>query len=385
MKKIIILIFLFLFFSNTISAESETAVNLEIFNNLIRYDSNEWLYLYSGSAGLSMTAEGNRNVKGEIAFSLKDFSPAASENENAQTASKPEPDFQIDKLYIKVRFPFFRLTSGKTRLSWGEGNAFNAGDVLFGSDDINIDMTSEVLRNQNKWLTSMFLPFSDFVFLETVILAPPDEGTKNIKESSAGARFYATPGKWKTEAGYLYSGDDIGKHKPYISLKVNVEVDIYFSSSASIPENDKKFSAWNESWKISTGIFYMINLPSDHSLTLRLESIIAPYGSWNDNNSFRTISDPAGGTIITEGDIPGIIIYPEIIWNTGNSGFSLGLSSLISPLDNSYRTAVFSNWEVYQGFSFIGTAVLETGETKDLFGFYRAGGVIVSLGARYKF
>lgn len=40
---------------------------------------------------------------------------------------------EVPRAYVKLRFPWMRVTLGKTRLSWGQGLPFNAGDLIFGS------------------------------------------------------------------------------------------------------------------------------------------------------------------------------------------------------------------------------------------------------------
>ena len=109
-----------------------------------------------GSAGMSFMSRGSRDVKGEIAL---DFSEAGG---------MLTPVLQ--KLYIRPYFGDVKVSIGKTRTTWGAGFAFNAGDIIFGSDSVSFDTTSDDPRSETAWLTNAEIPLGDFSFLELIVL-----------------------------------------------------------------------------------------------------------------------------------------------------------------------------------------------------------------------
>ena len=154
----------------------------------------------------------------------------------------------VSRAFIKARFPAFRLTLGKTRLSWGEGFMFNAGDVIFDSLSTSADLTADEIRTRGTWLASAYIPLGRFSFAEAVLLPPafdpltylidsriaaeagedPPEIPRGYR-SSGGLRIVLRPGGIKTETGYLYSGES-ESHKPYVSFQGNLIADWHLSA-----------------------------------------------------------------------------------------------------------------------------------------------------------
>ena len=124
-------------------------------------------------------------------------------------------------------------------------------------------------------------------------------------------------------------------HKPYISLNGTLLVDYHLSSSINIKNDETDFDQWKESFKISTGLFYLFDLDDDKTLTLRLEAMINPYMDW---------------------DSDALQLYPEIAF-VPNDELSLFARSIINPLDFNALTTLGLNWKTYQGFS-IGTYIM---------------------------
>ncbi len=81
--------------------------------------------------------------------------------------------FDIPRLYIKVRFPGFRITAGKNRVSWGEGFLFNAGDIIFEGSGLLRSLSYDVLRTETDWLADIYIPLGLFSFAEGIMLPFP--------------------------------------------------------------------------------------------------------------------------------------------------------------------------------------------------------------------
>lgn len=312
----------------------------------------------------------------------------------------------LSKAWIKARLDAVRLTAGKTRLSWGEGALFNAGNVIFGST--SVDLSAEDLRDDNAWLAAATVPFGDFSFLELVVL-PPDPPIAAIlaksanpaaadpvfggwERVSAGGRLYTKLSGVKVEAGYLWAGESdeaSAAHKPYLSLQGHLLADWHLSASArGAPDG----SAVEDS-AVSFGLYRQWSVPASFSagsgdasagtLAARFEALYRPEGSWTatDARTDASLSSFLTGTAV---DSPyALLVYPELSWRT-NSAY-LFLRALVSPVDASARTALAFQWAPLQGFKLLGSVSAQAGGAEDLFGWDRLGSWQAALGARLTF
>ncbi|WP_320129969.1 hypothetical protein [uncultured Sphaerochaeta sp.] len=309
--------------------------------------NNSWLLGMSNSGTLSIKSKNSGNVRGEIALTY----PAATAEDYIQRA------------FLKARFPSFRLTLGKTRLSWGEGALFNAGDVLFGSSDIAVDLTQEELRTKTDWLVSVNIPLDAFSFIEVVTM-PPSDG--NLEKTSFGGRFYTTIEGLKVEGGYAsIERSNVRTQKPYVSVQGNMGADWYLGTSLSIPQTG------NTTWDISGGLFYLKYLQESKSLSVRLEFLARPLGTW------------AFGPVANDNSCA-LLIYPEIVY-AATSSVSFSLRSIFSPLDLSAMTTFATSWNVFEGFTLAGYLSTNLGDTGDLFVWNSLYALTFSVGASWIF
>ena len=96
-----------------IGAAATPVVDLQLFHLLSQYHNGtdvETLYGVRSAVSVSLKSPNEGNVRGDVAF----------------TFSYPGDMVFIDRAYLRARFPNFRLTAGKTRVSWGDGVLFNA-------------------------------------------------------------------------------------------------------------------------------------------------------------------------------------------------------------------------------------------------------------------
>ncbi len=310
-----------------------------------------WLTTPAGSAELSYSSTGNRNVKSEVALSI--VMPDISTADFGLPKDLSFALVSLDKAYVKARFPEFRLTAGKTRLSWGDGFVFNAGDILFDSLSTAVDLTSSEVRSDTDWLVSVNVPLGRFSFAEAVLL-PPDD--MDLGHLSAGGRLYTTIESLKLETGYMFTYDAAQtgyEHRLSLGLQGNLEADWYLSGAVSLPGPgyDTAGTLFEDSLDITAGLFYIHQIDSVRTLTLGLESLIQPYESW---------AESAGGKDY------GIFLYPEIGF-TPNDTVSLSLRSIYSPIDGSAQVTAGGSWNVFQGFSLLGYLIGQVGDDDDLF------------------
>ncbi len=389
-------VFVFLAAALPAAAESEVRVNMELFTTVYR-GQTDWYFTGSGMADLRFAAIGNRDIRGEAAveFHPVDLSGGGSVS-GVPTAS-------LKRLWFKANFPNWRLTAGKTKLGWGNGFVFNSGDVLFGALSPYLDFTSSSVRDDTAFLVAVNIPLGRFSYIEGVILPPglkADFSLQPIHQSSGGMRVFFRAGGWRFETGYLYKGDakvmsDLLGHRPYFSFHGHGGVDWYGAFSLAAAEG----AAWDDVSKtinFSLGMFHQFSVAYDTTMTIRLETLIMPRQNWS-AQAFQDMVDGTAGYY-------GIMIYPEVMFRFA-AGWTLGLQSVISPIDASAQITLNAGWEVLQGLTLLGYFVINAGDGQSLFAYDRSNsadwpeyagtgtdwapqefnGINLTLGARYSY
>jgi hypothetical protein len=292
-------------------------------------DSPEtWTFSPAGITELTYSSVGNANVKSEISlqFILPGY-PIVIDGEPVMIDGKPVvvPFFQVPDAWIKARFPSFRITVGKTRLSWGDGFFFNAGDLLFGSTGTEgIDLTADELRTQTAFLTAAQVPFGPFTFAELVIM-PADD--LKLYKTRAGGRYYTTLGDMKAEFGYLHSNQN--GHQGYTSFQGNIGPDWYASLSSAVKDDAAEI---RDNLNISFGLFHVEQINRISSLNLRLEGLVRPFTSWEQ----------------------GLLhLYPELSYSPSQE-ISFSLRAVVAPQTPSAEITAGMQWNLLQGFTLLG-------------------------------
>jgi len=334
-------------------AAATPVVDLQLYHVFSFADTDsdpEFMHLMSPRASVSFKSPNEGNVRGDLALSF-------SYQDSQLDIGEDPVSVAVDRAYLRVRFPNFRLTAGKTRVSWGDGVLFNAADLLFGSSDTAVDLTNQELRTSTKWLTSVTVPFGPFSFVEAVVI-PPEELDFHPRDTVLGGRIYTTVGSLKVEFGGAYRADSVGSVdtgkvvSPYVSLQGNFGPDWYAASSVNVAYPASEIAEeLEESWLVSGGLFHMISVGWQGTLTLRLEALVRPFGAWSAQAS---------------NDAYGILLYPEVAY-IPNESWNFSLRSIVSPIDLSASITTGATWNVMQGLSFHGYATAFMGEQGDLF------------------
>ena len=385
-------------------AESETRVIMELSASAYR-GRNNWYFTGNGMADIRFASIGNDNMRAEAAV---EFYPVDLSGGSSLAAV---PSLNLKRLWMKAGFPNWRLTAGKTKVAWGNGMVFNSGDILFGSLSPYLDFTDSTLRDDTAFLTAFNIPTGDFSYIEGVLLPPSlllDGGAAEIQtidKSSGGMRYFFRAGGWRFEGGYLYKGDakvssDLLGHRPYMAVHGHAGVDLYGAVSlAAGPDADAGVNrdTWEEVRKtmnFSIGAFHQLQAGYDGTITLRLEALVMPWQNWSARN-YQEVLDGSAGYY-------GIMIYPEITWVL-RSTWTVGLQSVISPVDASAQITGSFGWDVFQGFTLLGYVTVNAGDGDALFASdrredwpdypgttdpwvdYEPNGVSVTLGTRYSY
>jgi len=365
-KKLLLTGILTIITALPLNAEMSTSVKLTLLNTLARMDGDYWSLSGMGTGRLTFKAVKNKNVKAQLSLDAQIGDTAL---------------FDISRAFIKVRFPGFRITLGRARVSWGEGFFYNAGDVIFGASASSADMTAEELRDEAAWLTSVYVPLGTYSFLETILLAPelnlseltddPDARPPSITDTQAGGRFVTRIYGIKTEGGYLYSGIDTA-HNPYLSFQGHLLVDWHLSASVSIPAESPGISYLRESLNISWGLFHIQKFLHDSSLFFRLEGLFIPFASWSEKDSSSKNAEYA------------LMLYPEISWSVNDSLIFI-LRNIVSPIDLSALITAGVNWNIYEGLKILGFITAQAGETTDIYGWNKPESFGVTAGFQFTY
>lgn len=365
MVKRFLLALLLLGASVFLAAESNVTIDMELYNTVMRTrdssSSQYWAYGIAGKGALSFKPTGNKNIRGDLAGDI------------IYPDSSGIPGFSLQKAFIKAKFPSFRLTIGKTRLGWGDGFVFNSGDVVFGSISPYVNLIGPEIRTETAWLTAVNFPLGRFSFIEVLVKAPDlnSLGIGKIQDSGAGFRLFTKAAGIKIETGYYFDGTDIASynlqytkstesisipslHRPYVSLQGNLGVDWYVNSSIAIPSlrNSTLESVAKDTCNISFGLFHMLKIGYNSSLSFRFESVVLPYLNW-------TETDGTAGSYA-------ILAYPEITLGLGQT-LNVSVRSIVSPVDLSAQVTSGFSWNVFEGFDLVGYATINMGDGNDTF------------------
>jgi hypothetical protein len=291
------------------AAEVRSSVSIDAINSLV-FGAAEPLSAGLATAELDLEAVGNRDVRSRL-----QLRSTLIENAPSSTVPGPTSATLIDVPRAEVRWRMnagdtsLRFTVGRTRLTWGEGQLYNAGDVINGFRPSETDLTATTLRDETQWLTVAYVPLGRFSFLETVALLPmsrqngtapvtaatPEEGDPAgadpdgedsagggaatpatsiagtispapAAEAGGGGRIQGRLLGLKGEVGYLYRG--LGEtHQPYLSLQGNLLVDWYTAVSWTEGPADAPGLA------ATGGLFHTLSGDRSGTITARVETL----------------------------------------------------------------------------------------------------------------
>ena len=226
----------------------------------------------TAEAELDLRSRGNSDVRSH--FQLRTVLIEDPEGSAVTEVSVPRAEIRWRADVGKGYRP--RFTVGRSRLTWGDGALYNAGDVLNGARPTALDFTEDQLRDETKWLIAAYFPVGRFSFVEPVVLLPMVQETgagesfattaPDAQETAAGLRVQAPVAEVKTELGYLYRGD-AARHYPYLSLQGNLGVDWYGSVVVVLQQNESAYPT------VSGGLFSTLDSGRSGAWTARLETL----------------------------------------------------------------------------------------------------------------
>ena len=318
-----------------------------------------------GHARLDLTATGSRDVRGQLSLTADLAAPAAEPGAAAAVG--------LRRAFLRARLPGFRLTAGKTRVSWGRGRFFNAGDILFDETPGFAAGADEFLTAAD-WLVAAYVPLGRLSFLELVTLPPL--APRTIDHTAAGGRAVVRLGEVTVEGGYLYAA----AHRGYLSLKgAVIGIDWHLSAGTELPAalaGDLGRAAAAHLLLTGGGLAFLDLGPEAGVLSLLLEAGVRPARAW----APEAAAAPPPAAL----DHYGLYLFPELGYRPAD-GWNLSLSGVVSPLDASGVAAAGASWNILQGLTLGLHAAVSYGPPDATFAWQRAGGLTAALLARYVF
>jgi hypothetical protein len=344
--------------------------------------TNAEIQVVTAGTRISDTATAVSAAEGRISFlvgAAKDVKGTLELDALIVPGTVPYVLFDVSRAYVKVRFPGFRLTAGKTRLSWGTGFVFDAADVIFGGMASRLDLSLADPRDQTVWLLSTYVPLADFSFVELVALPfmPQPQASSVIPGLPAVTAPPATPGSplvpfesmngggrvvvgltgLSLEAGYLFDNSN-DLHKTYLGLQTSLFFDLYAAASIAIPSRAATWGGAEKNLRLSCGMFHIFSLGSAGTLSTRLEAGFGPgYGA---------------------------MVFGDVTYSPVDT-FSVQARAIVSPVDASSMLMAGVSWSIYQGLAITVTGLAMLGSANDIFGWGRDGDVSLIAGLDYKF
>lgn len=379
MVKKVVICLIILMVTSSLFSEVDLDASLSGMLTLANNEEGDFTSTGLAKGDLTVKSKGNKYVKSQLTL---DFVSVR----NVATVT-------IAKAWVKFRYPKVRGTVGKNRITWGEGTAFNAGDVIFDdyiapseSEAETLDLTADELKSINRTMALLAFPLGKFTIAEVIYLpydfltnaelttaattnTPPED--KEVYEHSYGGRLLTKAKGIKIESGYIYNGI-ISTHKPYVSFNGTLLLDYHLSSSINVKHGESDFDFWKESVKVSGGLFYLFELENDKTLTLRLETMLKPYGTWEHSENE------------SEQKEYGVLLYPEVAFVPGND-LSLFFRSIVSPIDVSCKNTFGVNWKTYQGFTIGSFISINLGERGDIYSIKDNNSIMYTMLFTHKF
>jgi hypothetical protein len=329
-------------------SEGTQRTEISLFNTISLYDESEATYIQGGQAQLSFGASGYKNIKADIAFNFN-FDSLDLTN-----------TFTLDRLSLKGRFPSFTLLAGKTRLDWGEGVLFNAGNALFNDTSYQITLDRDSHVSDQQWLTSVKMPLGYFSFIEAAVVAPPDTG--KLSDTTGGVRYYNSEGDIKYEVALSITNDETGKVvTPSASISGSLGIDAYLTGSFNIPYPEPLMDELKDSLVITAGAFHLISFENQSTLSMRLETLLYPFASFTPDNSPLAL-----------------FLYPSIQYSLANN-ISFSLQSIVSVIDASASVSIGGSWSVFDGLTLFSYLQGNIGEEDDTFSFIQSNNNVMNL------
>ena len=293
------------FTAGNIFADVKPGAEISVNSGYLHLDSpllkNEDLWYSNAQAKIKLDAAFSSAVKAYIEGRADVTSVPEMINpiDNSTIPATAHIAFSLHKAYMKFRLPFglpggdIRIAAGKMPLSWGYGLFYNAGDLIFGSNPLNLTGTASVsaatslnfssstlsdFRTATDWIFAITVPLVKGIQIEAIAL-PPIENAALYNYGRFGGRAQFNPELVmleNIEAGYLADGN-LAAQRFYVSLDGNLWLDYNVNVSTVLKKDDGFAKESFECLLALSKVFYIQTDVQNHQLQLRAESLWTPF------------------------------------------------------------------------------------------------------------
>lgn len=296
-RKILVTVLLVLSNSTSVFAKIDSDVDLTVsassgYSSEKIRNNNDYTdyWLLSGGTRFLYTLSGKKgNVRGQVRMEV------LGDEANGLW-------FELSRAYIRKRMRLgqsyaMQIEIGKNTVAWGEGDYYNAGDVIFGADPKAraTGFVSE-FRDFSFWQGRAFIPLNKASYVELLIGIPNQKypiffsesstdtpsgaggvmaPTTDIKKVGSGARIHAEIKPFQFETGG-YSRFVKNTISPYVSLALPLKVRFYVASGMDISydkDADVFAEQFQEHFGVSGGVLSTFNVGAQSTLTLQGEML----------------------------------------------------------------------------------------------------------------
>ena len=221
-----------------------------------RLDSS-WTWLEGGVPG---SGDGLGLVTGRAA--LVAGTAAVKSEVRLDVTNLPIPKLDLNRAWIKFRFPGIRVTTGLGRVAWGPGFVYVPGDLLFDSTASDVNFVADELRSSGTWLADLWWSLGEEAFAEAAAL-----------KDTAALRLSASPGGVTLEASAAWN-QTAKKAKAALSTQFHLGLDWY----ATVREDASGSAGAFGLWDLGEGF----SLTSRHETLLRSSETLASIRTYHD-------------------------------------------------------------------------------------------------------
>jgi hypothetical protein len=258
--------------------------------------------LVTGWAGL---VAGTRDVKSEVRLGITGL---------------PVPAVDLDRAWVKFRFPGIRVATGLGRIGWGPGLVLIPGDLMFDSVDTPVNWQADDPREATAWLGDAWVSLGEEAYAEA-----------QAQQNSVGVRVSAAPGGVTVEAATAWDrAAQVAKAS--LSTQFHFGVDWYATLRQDVPTIQPALSPHGSSG--GAGAFGMWDLGEGLVLTSRHEVWATRPGA---ATAWKTYNDL-------------ILAF--------DAGWSLAARSLVASTPSSWTPSAEVRWAPLQNLSLYAVSTL---------------------------
>lgn len=340
--------------------------------------STTTLGLILGKLGLTA---GGREVKTELRLTL---------------TNHPKPEIDLERAWIKFRFPGWRGTLGWGRLGWGPGVVYAPGDLLFDSTSLSLDFAGEEWRSNGAWLADGYWGWGEEAFAEALIRVPAlrvdtvgGAGFPQPSLASAfagGWRISAVIEKLGWEAAYAADGEN-RLHKAALSVQFPAGLDWYLSARQDLSFEGGTVSQWLRGLSFGFGGFGIGELGDGLGFSTRHEALLRPWHHWQsvDLRTLGTVSKPRWDSDSPLGTSGAGLPYAVYSYHDFSlvlpDHWSLSYRLLLSPVDPSTLVIGELAWAPLQGLRLYLRTLVQWGSESATYIWNRPGAIVLTAGA----